>query len=122
MKTSIFIGLCVLFITTLVQADDDEGSAEPLSGLPAVPDLSCAAKEWTAMAAEKTQEIICGDQTAKEWAEKYNLQLPKEASWRVVESWFRSIKMFVVNMKMVECSESTTSDTTSDTTHEEHWE
>ena len=125
MKTSIFIGFCVIFITTLVQAsDDDEGTVGPISGLPVVPDLGCAAKEWTAMAAEKSKEIVCGEQTAKELAEKYNLQLPQGASWRVVESWFRSIKMFLINMKMIECSESSTSTSTatSDQAHDEHWQ
>lgn len=120
MKTSIFIGLCVIFIANLVRAGDDgKQTVGTTPGSTSAGGLGCATQPWTGMASETMQGIVCGEHTAKQLANKYKLQLPKETSWPLIDAWFQTIVTSVRSLKMIECPQSSTPATTHD---EKEWE
>jgi len=95
MKTTLVFCVCLIFATLVMGEEEAEKST----------DAAACSSLWTSEAIGKVSEIVCSELTAKELADKFNIQAPAKTKWRVVNSWFNNLRTAVITFGFVDCGE-----------------
>ena len=92
MKNFVIVAVVVIF-STLVLAEEAKKVGD------------CPTDAIQFLALTKMKEVVCSKTKAEELASKYNLKLPDDWEWTMVDAWITGIRGFLKTSKFVTCED-----------------
>jgi hypothetical protein len=110
MKNYMIFGIfaiCIFFASPVFSEDDEsqDGKERKVGDCPTNP--------LQVLATIKMKEVICSRTKAEDLAAKYNLELPKDWEWSMVDAWITGIRGFLKTSKFISCKDMESEDSDS---------